>query len=380
VTRVDALVLVLVAVAALSGMRKGLIGSALSAVGVFAGAVLGARVAPHLLLDGDSSPYTPVVGLLGAATGAILLETIGTLIGGTFRRSLRITPLRAVDTGGGIAFGALAGLVVAWVAGAVALHLPGQIGLREAVQRSLVLQQLNHVVPPSRLMEAIERVDPFPTIVGPAVPDEPPDPALLEEPGVAQAVPSVVRVLGSACGLAVSGSGWIAGPERVVTAAHVVAGQRRTTIELTSAAGAQRLRAVVYAFDTRNDVAVLHVEGMQAPALRLSEPRPNEPVAILGYPESGPFASVPGRVGRTSVVVTQDAYGRGPVRRTVTSVRGAVRQGNSGGPAVYGDGSVATTVFAARIEGGGGYGVPPGPVREALESARQPVAAGRCVR
>lgn len=378
-TRVDALVLVLVAVAALSGMRKGLIGSALSAVGVFAGAMLGARIAPHLLLNGDSSPYTPVVGLLGAATGAILLETLGTLVGGTVRRSLRITPLRVVDTAGGIAFGAAAGLVVAWVAGAVALHLPGQTGLREAVQQSLVLRQLNHVVPPARLMDAIERVDPFPTIVGPAIPDEPPDPALLDQPGVGQAAPSVVRILGSACGLAVSGSGWVAGPERVVTAAHVVAGQRRTTVELGAAGGA-RLRAVVYALDTRNDVAVLYVEGLNAPALQLAEPRPDEAVAILGYPQSGPFTSVAGRVGRTATVVTQDAYGRGPVRRTVTSLRGTVRQGNSGGPAVYADGSVATTVFAARVGGGGGYGIPPEPVRDALASARQPVDTGSCVR
>jgi hypothetical protein len=379
VTRVDALVLVLVAVAALSGMRKGLIGSALSAVGVFAGAILGARIAPHLLLDGESSPYTPVVGLLGAATGAILLETVGTLVGGSLRRSLRLTPLRTVDTAGGILFGAIAGLVVAWVAGAVALHLPGQTGLREAVQRSLVLQELNHVVPPARLMDAIERVDPFPTIVGPAVPDEPPDPALLDQPGVGEAAPSVVRVLGSACGLAVSGSGWIAGPGRVVTAAHVVAGQRRTTVEL-SAAGGERFRAVVYSFDARNDVAVLHVEGLSAPALTLAEPRENEAVAILGYPESGPFTAVPGRVGRTSIVVTQDAYGHGPVRRSVTALRGQVRQGNSGGPAVYGDGSVATTVFAARVEGGGGYGVPREPVGAALESATGPVSTGSCVR
>jgi S1-C subfamily serine protease len=379
VTRVDALVLVLVAVAALSGMRKGLLGSALSAVGVFAGAVLGARLAPHLLPNGESSPYTPVVGLLGAATGAILLETIGSLVGGTVRRSLRLTPLRALDTVGGLGFGALAGLVLAWVAGAVALHLPGQTVLREAVQDSLVLRQLNHVVPPARLMEAIERVDPFPTIVGPAVPDEPPDPALLERPGVARAAPSVVRVLGSACGLAVTGSGWVAAPELVVTAAHVVAGQRQTTVQL-SAAGGERLSAVVYAFDARNDVAVLHVAGLTAPALRIADARPNAPVAILGYPESGPFSSVAGRVGRTATVVTQDAYGRGPVRRTVTSVRGDVRQGNSGGPAVYGDGSVAATVFAARVEGGGGYGIPPGPVREALGSAEGPVSTGACVR
>ena len=378
-SRVDALVVVLVVVAALSGMRKGLIGSALSALGIFAGAILGARLAPHLLPGAETSPYTPVVGLLGAAAGAILLETIGTLVGGSVRRSLRIAPLRTLDTGGGLAFGALAGLLLAWVAGAVALHLPGQTGLRHAVQGSLVLRQLNHVVPPARLMDAIERVDPFPTIVGPAPPDEPPDPALLRRPGVAQAAPSVVRVLGSACGLAISGSGWVAGQERVVTAAHVVAGQRRTMVELANGSG-ERFRAVAYSFDARNDVAVLHVSGLEAPALELAEPEPGEAVAILGFPESGPFTATAGRMGRTATVVTQDAYGRGPVRRSVTSVSGAVRQGNSGGPAVYGDGRVATTVFAARIEGSGGYGVPPDPVRTALAGADGPVPTGPCVR
>ena len=377
-TRVDALVLLLVAVAAVAGMRKGLVGSALSALGIFAGAVLGARAAPHLLPNGETSAYTPIVGLLGAATGAILLETIGSLVGASVRRALRLTPIRALDTLGGMAFGAAAGLVVAWVVGAVALHLPGQTGVREAVQRSLVLRELNHVVPPARLMDAIERVDPLPTIVGPAVPTEPPDPALLRQRGVGEAAPSVVRILGSACGLAVTGSGWVARPGLVVTSAHVVAGQRRTTVE-TAAGSGRRFRAVVYAFDARNDVAVLRVEGLDAPPLRIAEPRDGEPVAILGYPESGPFHAAPGRLGRTATVVTQDAYGRGRVSRPVTAIRGVVRQGNSGGPAVYADGSVATTVFAARVEGGGGYGVPPEPVREALARADGPVPTGSCV-
>jgi S1-C subfamily serine protease len=379
VTLVDWLALAFVALAAMAGMRKGLIGSALSAVGIFAGAVAGARLAPKLLLDGDVSPYTPVVALFGAAIGAIVLETLATFLGGAVRRSLRLTPLRAVDTLGGLGFGVLAGLVVAWVLGAVALHVPGQTEVREAVQRSAVLRTLNEVVPPDRLMDAIERVDPFPTIVGPAPPDEAPDPALLRAPGVAEARPSIVRILGSACGLAVTGSGWVAGEETVVTAAHVVAGQRRTTVELSNGDGS-RLRATVHAFDTRNDVAVLRVPGLRARALQLAEAPAGTAVVILGFPESGPFAAEAGRIGRTATVITQDAYGRSPVRRTVTSLSGSVRQGNSGGPAVTGDGTVATTVFAARLDGPGGYGVPAGPVRRALENAAGPVPTGPCVK
>lgn len=374
-TRVDAIVLAVVGVAALLGLRRGLVGSALSAVGLVAGAIAGARIAPHLF--DDTTPYAPLVGLGGAAVGAIALEAVGTAVGRLVRRTLALTPLRLVDAAGGLAFGAATGLVLAWVAGAVALHAPGQTELRRAAQRSSVLTALNEVVPPARLMEAIERVDPFPAIAGPLAPVDPPDPAVLGRPGVLAAAPSVVRVVGNACGLAVSGSGWVARRGFVVTAAHVVAGQTDTTVE---APGRRTLDARIVSFDRRNDVAVLRVVGLRAPPLRIAEPVAGEPVAILGYPGGGSFTSAAGRVGRTSTVFTSDAYGEGPVARTVTTLRGRVRHGNSGGPAVNARGAVETTVFASRKGAEGGFGVPPGPVRDALASARGPVSPGPCAR
>jgi uncharacterized membrane protein required for colicin V production len=375
VTRVDLVVLAVVALAALAGLRRGLIGSALSAAGLVAGALLGARLAPHLLSGGDTSPYTPLVGLAGAVFGGFLLQSVGTVLGSFARRAIPLAPLRAVDAAGGLAFGAATGLVLAWVVGAVALHLPGQTELRRTVQRSTVLAALNDVVPPARLMEAIQRVDPFPAIAGPLAPVDPPDPRVLRRPGVRAAQPSVVRVLGDACGLAVSGSGWVARRGLVVTAAHVVAGQSEATVEL---AEGDRYDAQPVAFDRRNDVAVLRAPGLRARALRLSDPRPGEEVAILGYPEGGGFTATAGRLGRTTTVLTSDAYGEGPVARTVTSLRGRVRRGNSGGPAVNARGEVETTVFAARVGTDGGYGVPPDPVRDALAGANGRVSTGPC--
>lgn len=375
--RVDLVVLAVVAVAALLGLRRGLIGSALSAAGIMVGAIVGARVAPHLLRGGATSPYTPLIGLAGAAVGAFLLETIGTMVGRLVRRGISFSPLRALDAVGGLLFGAATGLALVWVAGAVALHLPGQTELRRTVQQSTVLAALNEVVPPARLMEAIQRVDPFPAIAGPLAPVDPPDAGVLRRPGVRAAAPSVVRILGNACGLAVSGSGWVARPELVVTAAHVVAGQDRATVETV---GGQRVEAEPVAFDRRNDVAVLRAPGLRARALRLSDPAPGETVAILGYPDGGPFARAAGRLGRTTTVLTSDAYGEGPVARTVTALRGRVRHGNSGGPAINARGEVETTVFAARVGTDGGYGVPPAPVRAALAGARGGVSTGPCAR
>jgi S1-C subfamily serine protease len=81
-------------------------------------------------------------------------------------------------------------------------------------------------------------------------------------------------------------------------------------------------------------------------------------------------------------VFTQDAYGKGPVRRLITSLRGLVRSGNSGGPMVDGGGRVVTTIFAARVSDGGqsGFGVPDSVVRDALSRVGGVVDTGPCAR
>src|SRR5207244_3403051 len=151
-----------------------------------------------------------------------------------------------------------------------------------------------------------------------------------------------------------------------------------TAVQLFGTSAA--LRAIPVAVDARNDVAVLRVPGLRAQPLRLVDPQSGAAVAILGYPGDGPFDAKPARIGRTVTVLSQDAYGHGPVARTITSVRGEVRHGDSGGPAVDASGRVQTTIFAARVGSTGGYGVPPQAVRQGLASARGLVSTGPCCR
>jgi S1-C subfamily serine protease len=375
-TGLDWIAIGLVALTGLVGLRKGLVASALAIVGVVAGAVLGARAAPLLLPGGSHSAYTPLVALGGAVIGAAVLEALGSMAGSFFRSGLRFPPLRALDSAGGLVVGGAAGLALVWVFGAAALLLPGQRSLRQSVQRSEVLRRLNDIVPPNRLLNVLARVDPFPSIAGPAIPVEPPTPAVVNNPVVRDAAPSVVRVLGTACGLGISGSGWVAAPGVVVTAAHVVAGERSTSV--VQSQSDRRLAAEAIAFDPKNDIAVLRVPGLTARALPIAEPRAGASVAIVGYPLNGPLDSEPGRVGRTATILTDDAYGKGPVQRTVTSLAGTIRHGNSGGPAINALGRVELTVFAARIGGDGGYGVPTKVVRRVLASAAGPVSTGAC--
>jgi S1-C subfamily serine protease len=377
VTLVDWVALALVLCAALGGAVQGLVWSGLSLAGLLAGAFLGSRLAPLLLHGGSHSPYAPLVALIAAVALAVTLELLGSTLGAVIRNRERTRGLRALDSAGGVVAGALVGLGVVWVLGAMALQLPGQAQLRRAVQRSVVLQRLNSIVPPRRLLNTLARIDPFPSFIGPPVPTEPPDPSVLARPGVRAAAPSVVRVLGTACGLGVEGSGWVADDETVVTAAHVVAGQHDTTV--TTLRGVS-LRAQASWFDPRNDVAVLRVPGLTERSLRLADTKQGAPVAIVGYPENGPLDAVPGRIGETVNVLARDAYGRGPVRRTVTSLSGEVRHGNSGGPAVDANGAVEATVFAARADGNGGYGVPASVVRFSLANASGTVSTGPCAR
>src|SRR5690242_14364190 len=374
-TKVDLIALGFVALTAFIGWKKGLVASALSVAGIVFGAWLGSRVAPALLQGGRTSPYTPLAALAGAAVGAILFETLGTLAGASLRGRISRPRLTRIDAYGGVALGAFAGLTIVWVLGAVALLLPGQADLRHGAQQSALLRRLNEVVSPEKVLNALARIDPFPAITGPAAPVTPPDPRLARAPGVRSAAPSVVRVLGTACGVGVEGTGWAARTDLVVTAAHVVAGQDDTVVELQSGA---RLPAQALAFDTRNDIAVLHVDNLGLRPLPLARPRSGAAVAVLGYPENGPFTATPARVGRTSFVLAEDAYGRGPVTRAITSLGGRVRHGDSGAPAVDARGAVESTVFAARLRTVGGYGVPDNVVRAALASARRPVSTGNC--
>src|SRR5947207_8758216 len=277
-TLVDWLALGLVLLAALGGAAQGFLWSGLSLAGMALGAVIGGRLAPVVLPRGSSSPYAPAIALAGAVTLALAFELAGSALGAAVRRRER-RYLRELDSVAGVFMGALIGLVVVWVLGVMALQLPGQTLLRDSAQRSLLLRRLDSIVPPRTVLNALARIDPFPAFAGPPVPRQPPDRRVLQRPGVRAAAPSVVRVLGTACGLAVEGSGWVARPGLVVTAAHVVAGEHDTTVEALGSGST--LPATPVAVDARNDVAVLRVPELGARPLLLADPKPGTAVAIL---------------------------------------------------------------------------------------------------
>ncbi|HVD56599.1 MAG TPA: MarP family serine protease [Thermoleophilaceae bacterium] len=380
-TALDWIIVVFTGLMAIWGYAQGLIVGALSLLGFAGGALLGSRLGPLLLEEGSQSPYAPLFALVGALlVGGVLASTLE-LLGFHLRRRIGDRLGLLDGLGGALLVGCL-GLGLAWIGGAVALQTPGARELREPIQQSAILRELNEHLPPSGpILQALARFDPFPQIEGPRPDVRPPNSKIARDPQVRSASASVVKVLGTACGLGVQGSGWVAGDGVVVTNAHVVAGQDDTTVQVQGEG--PHIEAQAIWFDPRNDLAILRVDGVQAPALRLNENADQgASAAILGFPENGPYDVQPGRLGKTSTVVTQDAYGHGPVRRSITSLRGLVRSGNSGGPMVDGRGRVVTTIFAATVADGGqnGFGVPDSITRKALGRAGKPVDTGPCAR
>jgi S1-C subfamily serine protease len=166
----------------------------------------------------------------------------------------------------------------------------------------------------------------------------------------------------------------------VVTNAHVVAGATDTTV--TTQGGVELDATPVY-YSPSDDLALLRVQGVRLPTLPVSSQRSEgEEAAVLGYPENGPYAVEPARIGETRATISEDSYGNGPVSRTITALRGSVRSGNSGGPLVDPEGDVVGIVFAATTGGGpkGGFAIPAEQVGEALANVRGEVETGPCTR
>jgi hypothetical protein len=382
VTVIDWIIVILTLVTAAGGYFQGFLVGAATLAGFAGGLFLGARLGQAVVSAGSQSPYAPLFGLVGAVVGGMLLASLLEALGYGLRRRLAVPGLGIVDGVAGAALSGAVALGLVWLAGAVALQAPPARGLRDDIQRSTVLRALNDVLPPSGpILNALARFDPFPRIDGPPVDVPAPRAAIARDPEVRDAAQGVVKIQGTACGLGVEGSGWIARPGVVVTNAHVVAGQSDTTVQLAGTGPELEARAVV--FDPGDDLAILRVEGLEGRTLPIADaPSAGISAAILGFPENGPYDVRAGRLGSTRTVVTQDAYGRGPVQRSITALRGTVRPGNSGGPMVDTRGRVVTTVFAAARGGpAGGYGVPNAVVtRDLGRAGGEAVSTGPCAR
>ena len=232
----------------------------------------------------------------------------------------------------------------------------------------------------------------FPDVLSPfdstPVADAPaPDPELVGDPVVTKARQSVLKVRGKApsCQRALEGSGFVVGPERVMTNAHVVAGTNEVSVEVPTSGGESTTESarVVY-YDDDVDVAVLAVPGLDRTALGFdfSGARQGANVVALGYPLDGPFTSTAATIRQRIQLRGPNIYESQTVTRDVYTIRGVVRSGNSGGPLIDPEGRVVGVVFGAAVDQGDtGFVLTATQVRPALGAAASStarVSTGSC--
>ncbi|GAB3078750.1 MarP family serine protease [Nocardioides zeae] len=384
----DWLLLVLVATYALSGYWQGFITGAFATVGLLAGGVAGIVIAPLLL--GNADPGLAVS--LGALFVVILCASIGQasfqFFGAMARDRITWQPARAVDAVGGAALSVVAVLLVAWALG-VAVSGTRIGGVTEAVRGSAVLSRVDSVLPgqADRLLGAFNSVvgsSFFPQYLEPFAPErivevDPGDPTTLNEVGVVQAQARVLKIRGdNSCGRGVEGTGFLYGDDRLMTNAHVVAGVDEPRVELNG----EWVDATVVLYDPQTDVAVLALDDAGLEPLAFAEGAEGESVAILGYPQDGPYDQQPARIRDAQQLRSPDIYGNDTVVRDVYSLRGLVRPGNSGGPIVNASGEVVGVIFAASVtDADTGYALTTGQVADAAAAgiaSGAEVSTGAC--
>jgi S1-C subfamily serine protease len=239
---------------------------------------------------------------------------------------------------------------------------------------------------PNRL-KALLDTSGLPDVLGnfgrtPIVNVDAPDAALINDPVVAAARPSVAKIRGVApgCQKVLEGTGFVAAPERVMSNAHVVAGAETVTVEVDG----QTYDAKVVSYDPDADISILDVPGLPSPPLRFADApaKTGTDALVLGYPGGGDFQATPARVRETIELKGPDIYKSRTVDREVYTIRGTVRQGNSGGPMINKQGEVLGVVFGAAVDDAEtGFVLTTEEVGHQLGRLgnTQPVATGTCV-
>jgi S1-C subfamily serine protease len=387
----DALVILLLVLAAVAGARAGFLGPVLGLVGAvigFAFALFLASVLREQLAQVEQ-PMRALVTILGLGAFVVTGEATGAAIGAQMSHGLRRSPFRPIDAMGGALVGAAHVILLVWLLGGMlAMSMAPTFGA--LAHDSVAVRVVTERLPPpmtvaGRLLGLLDTTDLPPLFGGlEPLPAEPVElPADAEARALAEsALASTARITASGCGAGLSvGSGFFVSPTHAVTNAHVVAGSQATSVTV----GGATLDATVVAFDDEADLALLSVPGANAPALQLARTTPTRGTTgvALGFPGGGDLTVTAAGVTASHDIAGPNIYGDGAFSRSVVELRAEVRRGNSGGPLVIEPGLVGGVIFgASRVNPEVGYAIG---ADEAVErigpsiGSMTPVDTGACL-
>jgi S1-C subfamily serine protease len=356
---IDIAIVALAFVFAVSGWRSGALGSFMSLVGVALGGGAGLLLAPHVIENFEGQRTKLFVALFLILALVVVGEIAGVVLGRAMRGVIRATGLRLLDSLVGAVVQVLLVVIAAWMLGSP-LSTSGQPNLAAAVQGSKVISEVDAMAPewlravPKRLSEMWDTSQLHEALgpLGPAAITavDPPDAGLATSPIVETVRPSVVKIRGTAqgCQKVLEGTGFVVADRRVMSNAHVVAGSDSVTVE----SDGTEYDAIVVSYDPDADISILEVPDLPAAPLPFvtDAAASGTDVLVLGYPGGGDFVATPARIREIIELNGPDIYHSKTVTREVYTIRGTVRQGNSGGPLINRAGQVLGVIFGAAVD------------------------------
>lgn len=384
----DVIIIILAISAFLRGRELGFVRQLCSTIGFFVGLYFGAvLLQPHTVQLVHSPLSQSLVTIATTLGSALVFLIIGEYLGIHAKQRLRVWKVNGLDVIFGGLLGIVSFLLIVWLSAAILETLPYQTIQRE-IRYSYIITRLNRILPPAPNVIANlgQLIDPngFPQVFigeAPGPPTNVPQPSLgTLQAAVTKDQASVVKIEGQGCGGIVEGSGFVVGTNLIATNAHVVAGIRQPYV--LDADGTHTAQPIW--FDPNLDFAVLKVNNLAGDPLVFSGsniPR-GTAAAVLGYPGGGNFEADPAAVLDEFTATGRNIYNQSETERDVYEIRAKVVPGNSGGPLILKDGSVAGVVFAEstkypRI----GYALTNDQVTREINQARaqdRPVDTGSC--
>jgi S1-C subfamily serine protease len=352
----DIILVALGAFILISGWRRGLIVSVFSLVGLIAGAWLGKSVID--IIGGAATATSLTRTGLSAATLFICMgigSALGGYLGSRLRKIFSWGPIRFLDNLTGATLSLAAWTIVAWFMATTLLAAP-VTPVTNLLAESKVVNNLEQYMP-SQVRAGVESIRIYVSnsdlpvglaeaIFAPAV--DPPDQTSVDAPAVIAALDSVVKVEGTApeCSTRLTGSGFVVGPDLIITNAHVVAGVTSPTVRVKGKGKA--FEGTIVYFDPSRDVAIIRTKDFPSVALRIGQQLKRSDTAVVaGFPEGGPLTLIPARVRSVSESSGTDIYGKAQVSREIYAIAADIKQGDSGAPMFALDGSVVGLVFAS---------------------------------
>ena len=390
---VDIAIVLVALIAATSGWRQGAVASALAFVGVILGAVAGILLAPHLLVHVTEGKLRILAGISLIVVLVIIGEVAGMVLGRAARSGMHSPTARSVDSVIGAGLQAVAVVVAAWLL-AIPLTSSSQPNIAAAVRGSDVLASVDEVAPqwlrriPTEFSALLDTSG-LPDVIGPFR-------AHAHHRGRSTRRERSRQSVGGA------------------VASECSPHQRRST-ELPARARGIRIHRRPRTRHDQRPRGCRNREHHRGTPWRAHCPRrwfsstppwtsrfwrfpdwtrPVLPFApeqartgdnalVLGYPGGGPYTASAARVREVLNLNGPDIYKAGTTQREVYTVRGSIRQGNSGGPMVDDQGRVLGVVFGAAVDDSDtGFVLTAQEVSRQLNaaaSASTPVPTGACI-